>query len=153
MRAPRWWHGGFPGLGPGGLLLPPCESGYTEPHAEFEAVVAVMLKMEPDRNRADRVYLTSTRELGRAYAWMWGEKNGGLGALYVAEPVGPAEPDPDLPEFSVQCAAARVLAVYDPVVTMPKHKAMRELRKVIRCVTPESDRAMQAMLAELERHC
>jgi hypothetical protein len=132
------------------MLLPPCESGHTEPYAELEDIIASLLKMEPDRKRPDRVYLTSRRELGRAYAYLWGHKHGGLGALYVAAPVGPADPDPDLPEHSVQCAAARVLRVYDPAVTISRHKALRQLRKVISCITPESDPALRALLAALD---
>lgn len=118
----RLFHGGAPGLRPGQMLLPPDvtgDQGGREDAALLERM-GVDLNMEADRARSDRVYLTWNRELGRAYAagWTWQPHRPGYGALYVAEPVGPTWPDPDLVEHSIECEKAVIVSVYDPVVTM-----------------------------------
>ncbi|MFC6081004.1 hypothetical protein [Sphaerisporangium aureirubrum] len=121
------WHGGYPGLKPGDLLLPPDQTGIlttaqiltdrgVDPHA---------LGMEPDRMRRDRVYLTTGRELARAYAACWtiesdaGVREGPPGALYLARPIGESWPDPDMPPgVGIECERAEVVAVVKPAVRL-----------------------------------
>ncbi|NJP27068.1 hypothetical protein FLW53_23290 [Microbispora sp. SCL1-1] len=131
----RLWHGGAPGLQPGDLLLPPAQTGI----ATSSDILIALTGFDPhdngvetDRMRTDRVYLTRDRELARAYAACWTAKaehglQVGRGALYVARPIGEVWPDPDLPDVSVECERAEVIAVYDAAVTLPWQKAERRL--------------------------
>lgn len=131
----RLYHGGVSGLKPGQLLLPPCETGHVPARLTTGKLFdgeSVEDYLGPDINRGDRVYLTPDREFARAYAAMIGVMSGsGYGSLYVAEPVGPAEPDPDIPQASVQCARAVIRSVYDPVVTMGFDQIVRRVSRYI----------------------
>lgn len=122
----RLWHGGKPGLSPGDLLLPPCETGVlTRVDLLTAAGIITPDWMDADRNRRDRVYLTRDRELARAYAYSWEWDQLGRGALYIARPVGPSWPDPDLLDHSIECERAEVVAVYDPAVQMSARRYQR----------------------------
>lgn len=120
----RWWHGGVPGLRPGDLLLPPAETGAsTRVDLMTAARVIPPGWMNGDRNRRDRVYLTSKRELARAFAWGQGQRTGDRrGALYIARPIGQYSPDPDMVEHSIECERAEVITVYDPHVHMTESR-------------------------------
>lgn len=84
--------------------------------------------------REDRVYVTSDRNLARAWAGIWtpdGVHHGG-GALYQVE-AEDLEPDEDLLSLgglSFQVARARVLTVYDPHVAY-QAKFGRVLERVL----------------------
>ncbi|MFC3454047.1 hypothetical protein [Amycolatopsis speibonae] len=106
MADTRLWHGGFPGLNVGDLILPPTGSGTTRILTAPEGA-----HVPPGHVRRDRVHLTTERAAAKAYAAAYPD-----GALYVAEPVGDTEPDPDAPDRSIRCEQARVVAVYDPCV-------------------------------------
>lgn len=137
MTDNRLYHGGFPGLKPGDSLLPPAKTGIggTLKYLERAGIDPHEHGMEIDRNRDDRVYLTTDRELAKAYANSWTlmpfKGNGSHGALYVARPVGLLENDPDLPGISFQCAAAEIISVYDPAVSMPYGKWQRLMLKYV----------------------
>jgi len=84
--------------------------------------------------RDDRVYVTSDRDLARAWAGIWtpdGVRHGG-GSLYRVEPEG-LEPDDDLlslPGLSFQAPRAQVVVVYDAHVAYHP-RFVRVLQKVL----------------------
>jgi hypothetical protein len=84
--------------------------------------------------RDDRVYVTTDRELARAWAGVWtpdGVHHGG-GSLYRVEATD-LEPDDDLlslPGLSYQTPRAQVLAVYDAHVAY-KPKFASTLQRVL----------------------
>lgn len=128
----RLYHGGVAGLRAGELLLPPAETGWKPPRLDAAVRFNGQSPREylgPDLNRGDRVYLTTDRELARGYAGYRALADGMFGALYIAEPEGETETDPDLPEVSVQCARARITRVYDPVVRLSRAQTARRLSR------------------------
>ena len=146
----RLYHGGAPGRKPGDLLLPPAETGYRTVEQRWREELGADVRpwMEPDRNRADRVYLTARRDLAEAYAMCHEltRGGGGPGVLYLAEPVGELEDDPDLPGLSFQCASARVLRIYDPCVTMPFARFERIMLSVVRLFRSQSGHGFQHLI-------
>lgn len=118
---PTYFHGGYPGLKPGDLLLPPDTTG-TEHRL---SAIAAEHNGPAHSTRTDIVYVTTGRDVARAFAAFYPD-----GALYRVEPAGALEPDPDcdLPDLSWQCAAARVAAVVDPVVLFRTRTPERWLR-------------------------
>ncbi|MBP5883145.1 hypothetical protein QBA57_28735 [Streptomyces scabiei] len=117
----RYFHGGFPGLRPGGLVLPPDTTGTDR---TLSAIVA-----EADgpayATRKDVVYVTTLRQAARVYAAFYPD-----GALYQVQPHGGLEPDPDClePGISWHCPKAEVLQVVDPVVLFRARTPERWLR-------------------------
>lgn len=107
MTDTRLWHGGVPGLKVGDLLRPVSETDTEHSLTRYAARVG----LNRDHVRQDRVHLTSDRAVARAYAAAYPN-----GALYVAEPIGETEPDPDAPEIALRCPQARITAAYDPCV-------------------------------------
>lgn len=104
----RYWHGGVPGLVKGSLVLPRSATGVGGLAAYADAVGA------PEYfRRDDVVYVTSGRDIARAYAAMY--PNGGL---YEVAPVGEVEADPDHLGVGVSfmASSAVVLSVVDPLV-------------------------------------
>lgn len=126
----RLWHGGAPGRRPGDWLLPPSETGI----ASTVRAMSIEAGMTEIGQRDDRVYLTSDRDLARAWAGIWtpdGVRHGG-GSLYRVE-AETLEPDDDLlslPDLSFQAPRARVLVVYDAHVAYQPRFA-RVLEKVL----------------------
>lgn len=118
-----YFHGGFPGLRPGDQLLPPDESGTDHRLSAY----AAELGAPAHATRTDVVYLTTGRDVARAYAAFYPD-----GALYRVEPAGELEPDPDpdnsVPGLSWQCPRAVVAAVIDPVVLFRARTPERWLR-------------------------
>lgn len=106
MSDTRLWHGGVPGLKVGDLIRPASETGTEHSITRRAAGLA-----NPGHVRDDQVHLTTDRNAARAYAAAYPN-----GALYVAEPIGDTEPDPDAPDIAIRCPAARITAVYDPCV-------------------------------------
>lgn len=126
----RLWHGGAPGRRVGALLLPPSVTGI----ALTVRDMSVESGMTEIAQRDDRVYVTTDRELARAWAGVWtadGIHHGG-GTLYRVD-ADDLEPDGDLlslPELSFQAPRARVVAVYDSHVPYsPKFR--RTLQRVL----------------------
>ncbi len=116
-----YFHGGHPGLKPGELLLPPDQPG-TEHRL---SAVSAELGAPAHATRTDVVYVTTGRDVARAYAAFYPD-----GALYRVEPIGAVEADPDCaePGLSWQCSAAEVIAVVDPVVLFRTRRPERWLR-------------------------
>ena len=104
-----FFHGGFPGLKPGDLILPPDTTGTEHTLSQYAAQMAA----GPHATRRDVVYLSTDRQVARAYAAFYPD-----GALYQVQPQSPVDPDPDclMPGVSWQCPAAVVVAVVDAVV-------------------------------------
>ncbi|MFB7496030.1 hypothetical protein ACFC09_15285 [Streptomyces sp. NPDC056161] len=135
MSAPRphparYFHGGVPGLAPGGIILPPEATG------TGRTLTTDVLDMGGQARR-DRVYVTTGREVARVYAALYPD-----GALYVVEPVGELVADRDCAVAGVswECPAARVVRVVDPVVLHRVRPFEAWLRKLDR-VTGEAGAA------------
>jgi hypothetical protein len=79
--------------------------------------------------RHDLVYLTTDRDLARAYASTWtldGGRYGG-GSLYRVDPDEPPQPDEDMlssPGLSWQVPSATILHVYDAYVPFDRTWAL-----------------------------
>lgn len=122
----RYFHGGAPGMKPGDLIEP--QTGTAHLHDDCPTCIARKdgQQLDSDDNDPTLVYITTDREYARIYAA--GYPRGGL---YTVEPVGeltdryPAH-DP-VPSWGVP--AARVLAVYDPLVTLSSREVRRMLRR------------------------
>lgn len=122
LPAARYFHGGVPGLAPGGLLLPPETTGTAR------TLTADVLDMG-GAARLDRVYVTGAREVARVYAALYPD-----GALYEVVPDGELVADPDclVAGVSWECPAARVVRVVDPVVLERARPFEAWLRKLNR---------------------
>lgn len=126
----RLWHGGVPGLKPGGLVVP-GERHYVDGCAVCEAKqrgenyrVAGGV-VDPLNRHEDMVYMTSDREYARFYASKYPR-----GDLYTVEPVGEVmdvgEEDP-FPTWVAR--SARVVSVYDTYVQLSDKQRGTLLRK------------------------
>jgi hypothetical protein len=120
-----YFHGGIPGLKPGALILPPDTTGTSH---RLSAIAAEM-DAPAHATRTDVVYVTTDRDVARAYAALYPD-----GALYLVEPEGGPEPDPDCttPGLSWQCPAARITTVVDPAVLARTRPVGRWLRLLAR---------------------
>jgi hypothetical protein len=120
-----YFHGGYPGLKPGDLILPPDTTG-TEHRL---SAIAAEHGGPAYSTRTDIVYVTTGRDVARAFAAFYPD-----GALYRVEPDGELEPDPDCatPGLSWQCPAARIAAVIDPVVLFRDRTPERWIRLMTR---------------------
>lgn len=99
MSETRYFHGGIPGLKPGDKVKPPSETG--------NEILLQYAKHHPDSvQRADRVYLTSSIDAARMFAFAYP-----YGTVYEVEPDAPTEHDPDcdLVGLSFQCPSATVV--------------------------------------------
>lgn len=111
----RYYHGGYGGLRPGQLILPPSKTGAAST-AQFGAA---------DICRTDRVYVTTNFAAAYTFACLhWS----GRGKVYEVAPIGPLEQDPDATYdgYSFQCEAARVVRV-----RRVKGKDIRNARKLV----------------------
>ncbi len=106
MTEHKWFHGGFPGLAAGDLLLPPDESDTPRTLSEHARQLGA-----PHGIRRDRVYLTRVQNVARVFAAMYPD-----GALYAVDPDGDMEADPDAPDIAAMAARARITAVIRPRV-------------------------------------
>lgn len=123
----RLWHGGIPGLSVGELLLPPSVTGNARGRRIAADLAArcrglTVDEMVPDDPSPDWVHFTPVRNLALAFA-VSTRRDFGAGALYVVEPVGPAEIDPDFPVQGLRAHSARILRVYDPHVNISDARA------------------------------
>jgi len=116
-----YFHGGVPGLQVGDRILPPNISGTTRTLSEH----AAQLGADSYATRRDLVYVTTERQIARAYAAFYPD-----GALYRVIAVSPVDPDPDhsIPGISWQCPEAIITQVIDPVVLFRSHTLDRWLR-------------------------
>jgi hypothetical protein len=98
MTERHFWHGGSGGRKRGEFLLPPTITQVPS-CSEFGAAGV---------HRRDRVYVTTQMLAAEMFAAF--QTNG---VVYLCEPIGLIEPDPDcsLPGLSWQCEKARVLRV------------------------------------------
>lgn len=121
----RYWHGGAPGLRPGDLIEPqPLGDGAHLVNGCPTCEARRQGEQLPDDDLdPSKVYVTTEREYARIYAAGYPR-----GALYRVEPVGDLEPSPD-PVPSWGCNAARVIAVYDPLVILTPAEVRRALRR------------------------
>lgn len=96
-----YWHGGPAGIPRGAFLLPPVVTRARSCSDHGAAGV----------HRRDRVYVTTDRAAALLYAA--GHRRG---VLYLVEPLGTLEPDPDCTALGLswQCEKARVLRVVKP---------------------------------------
>ncbi|GGS81773.1 hypothetical protein [Streptomyces griseoviridis] len=117
----RYFHGGFPGMEPGDRILPPDVTGTERRLSSYAAVLGGPAYAA----RTDVVYLTTDRQVAKAYAAFYPD-----GALYEVLPEDTVEADPDCrtPGLSIQCPAALVVAVTDPVVLFRSRTPERWLR-------------------------
>lgn len=132
-RAPRYWHGGAPGLKPGDLIEP-------RPHGDDAHLVDGCPtcegrrngeQLDTDDNDPGLVYITTDRDYARIYAAGYPR-----GALYRVEPVGEltdrARSHDPVPSWAVP--QTRVLAVYDACVMMTRKDAQRLWRRYTRAL-------------------
>lgn len=121
MTATAYFHGGFPGLKVGDLVLPPDRSGTEHRLSETAAEIGAPALI----TRTDVVYVATGRDVARAFAAFYPD-----GALYRVDPVGALETDPDcgVPGLSWMCPAAEVLAVVDPAVLFRSRRPERWIR-------------------------
>lgn len=129
----RLWHGGAPGRQPGELLLPPTVTGLRF----TRRTMSMRQGMTQIGQTADRVYVTTDRDLAAAYASLWsldGAQQGG-GALYrVTAEEADLEADADLlslPGVSFQAPAAEVLSVYNAHVPFDEERSRRAIQRVL----------------------
>lgn len=123
----RYWHGGAPDLKPGDLITP-RPVGDDQHLVDGCPTCEARRRGEPlagDDNDPGLVYFTTDRDYARLYAA--GYPRGGL---YVVEPVGELTDRTGVhdPAPSWGCAAARVLSVHDPLVTL-SDKQVRQFRR------------------------
>jgi hypothetical protein len=116
-----YFHGGVPGLKVGDSILPPDQTGTDHTLSAYSAE----LDGGPHTTRRDVVYLTTDRQVARAYAAGYPD-----GALYQVMPYSPVDPDPDCltPGLSWHCPQGIVVAVVDPVVLFRSRTPERWVR-------------------------
>lgn len=113
-RPIRLWHGGAPGRRVGDLILPPDITGLKRTLADEtrdQGIAGVA-------QRRDRIYVTTRRDVAKAFAGKWPNPlTGGLGygSLYQVEVQGDLNPDDDLLSLEgfFEADQAIVLSVYD----------------------------------------
>ena len=119
-------HGGVRGLKRGDQILPPAQTG----SASITDSTSGWLKAEADKvYRRDRVYLITDVEQARIFAACHPAEGGRTygGSVYLVEPEGDVELDPDyLPGdgTSVTAPSAKVLRVIDRKVTRAPYLAV-----------------------------
>lgn len=111
-----YYHGGYPLLRPGQLVLPPSETGgqsiYDAPGAEALVRVRYDERGAAQVLRRDRVYLTTRLADAELFARLYPSACGG--AVYAVSPLGDVDPDPDYlggDQASWRCPQARVVRV------------------------------------------
>jgi hypothetical protein len=124
----RYWHGGAPDLKPGDIIEPRPDSDGRH-LVDGCPTCEARRRGEPlatDDNDPGLVYVTTDRDYARIYAA--GYPRGGL---YVVEPIGELTDRTGThdPAPSWGCASARVLSVYDPLVTLSDREVRRLMRR------------------------
>lgn len=110
-RLTRYWHGGHPGLRPGDAI----RAASSLPTLPLVYTFGAGYPTDPNR-----VYVTTDKALGRAYASKAVHAAGVGGDLYNVRPRGPLEHDPDyLPEVPCfTCSSAVIVSVVERGITM-----------------------------------
>ena len=128
----KLWHGGAPNRRVGELLLPPSQTGFKHTSGSTSAGEG----LDKISYRADRVYLTTDRDLAAAFAGLWTKQPhlDGKGWLYAVEvEENDLAQDGDLlssPGLSYHVASARISAIeVYRVLWAPKH--MRKMMGVV----------------------
>jgi hypothetical protein len=131
IKKPLFWHGGAPGRRPQDWLEAPEVSGarsmasYLRP-ADLAAIRAI----KPGAIAESFVYVTTRRNAARAFASMWCDGKRQCGSLYVVQPEGELELDPDCPDgTSFRCRRAQVLLVESTQVSMDLERALMYLEQ------------------------
>jgi hypothetical protein len=109
-----FFHGGIPGLKAGDVLLPPMSTGTQHALINYSPG-ATPQDGRPQGKRRDAVYCSVNPFLSSRFAATYPN-----GSLYMVNPHLPMEPDPYLPleSLSVACAAATVIAVIVPEMSL-----------------------------------
>lgn len=118
MTGPRYWHGGAPAIGVGGLITPGLERQHHDgcPYCEARARQATggaAPATDPLAAHPDMVYATTHRLYAKHYASLYGR-----GDLYRVEPVGTAQRSTEDSIPTWMAPAWRVVAVYDRAVLL-----------------------------------
>jgi len=116
-----YFHGGVSGLKVGDRILPPDATGTSRTLSRY----AAELGGPAHARRTDLVYLTTERQVAKAYAAFYPD-----GALYQVLPSSPVDRDPDclIDGLSWHCPEAIVVSVIDPVVLFRTRTPERWLR-------------------------
>lgn len=141
-----YFHGGFPGLNVGDMILPPSVTG-----TNHDLSTELMELDRPDLIRTDMVYATTVQDVARGFAAMHPD-----GALYRVEMVGEVWPDPDLPVTCVMGGSARVVEVVRARVVLAHRRLDSWARLVDDALTSAGEmtdsRAATRMLGNLTRN-
>ncbi|WP_162802117.1 GNAT family N-acetyltransferase [Ornithinimicrobium murale] len=124
-----YWHGGWPGLGPGTVLVGAAEA--SQHGIDLSRYKAGRLESDPFLTSPHRVYFSSNRDFAKAFASRLTirDTTTGIafqrGALYRVEPLGDVEVDPDFRDHRISWCAprARIIAVEDPNVMVDTYTA------------------------------
>lgn len=116
------YHGGVGGLKAGDYILPPNITNYQ--HSSLMMIQAGAATDPDGRVRGDRVYVTDRLGVATLFAAVRS------GAVYLVEPEGQLELDPDAPGQSWMCPRARVVRVVRSSVRWPARKIMRKLAQL-----------------------
>ncbi|WP_291049821.1 hypothetical protein [Herbiconiux sp.] len=128
----RLYHGGFPGLAVGDMLLPPAESGATSMRGESERAGFRRITTS-----VGLVYVTTERSLAVAVAAYWSRREPGRGRGWVYRielDDNDLVPDDDLPRgpfISFQLPRARIAAILDRGVSPDDPRHARELQRFV----------------------
>lgn len=122
----RYFRGGAPHLEPGDLIVPATDERHLVDGCPTCEARRAGHQLDTDPNNPAKVYVTTERDYARVFAAGYPH-----GALYVVDPIGELEPtrDDTVPSWSVE--AARVVAVYDRLVTLTP----KQLRTLVRRYT------------------
>lgn len=111
----EYFHGGVRGLRPGDKILPPSQTGALS-MADLDVPDAMKAELAKVHRR-DRVYLCAHLDGARLYAAACpagGKRYGG--SVYLVQPDGDIEPDPDWrgpAGDSIACRSATVIRIID----------------------------------------
>lgn len=130
---PTYWHGGWPGMEPGTILVGAAEA--TQLGIDPAQYTGHKINNDLTPYNPKKVYFSSQREFARAFAnntRMADEQTGVVfqrGALYRVEPLGDIDADPDFLDSGVSwCASqARIIAVEDPNVMMDAYTSTQSI--------------------------
>jgi GNAT superfamily N-acetyltransferase len=128
-----YWHGGWPGLEPGTVLVGSAEA--PQHGINPTRYMPRYTGAEPNPTDPKRVYFSSSRDFAKAFAARMHTRDitTGVafqhGALYRVEPLGDVEMDPDFEIGGVSWCApqARIVAVEDPNVMADVYTATKAL--------------------------
>ncbi|WP_234790996.1 hypothetical protein [Mycolicibacterium wolinskyi] len=129
--ATTYYHGGVPGKRPGELLYPAAHMGldYTSAYMCQPGLRA----LAKPKYRPDLVYFTTHLGSARGYAARYGEWGRVMpGDVYVVEPQGPLEPDPDFDHpkvggvYAASTQPLRITAVVERGVELDRRQQNKE---------------------------